>query len=139
MTKLQKLFMFISALFLLIVLGCSAFQDAITPCYIDPDVATYANEPLTEMLPYTTLFDAKRIKAKMDYIYDSSKLKHFYLLGELDYHILGAEETKQMVFSPEGPIGMLAIGLPAFSLGWLGVSKPADRKRIVELENGGNK
>lgn len=137
MTKLQKLLICICSLFFIVILGCSAFQDAITPCYIDIDAATYANEPLTEILPYTTLFDAKRIRAKMDYIFESTKLKHFYLLSEMDYHIANSEQTKQMVFSIEGPIGLLAAGLPMFTLGWIGLSKPGDRKRITELENGG--
>lgn len=141
MGKKLKLFVVSVSIFLLAtILGCSMFQDVITPCYINKNCATYADTPLKMFTPYTSLFDAKRIAAKMEYINAVGTLKYAFLKEVLDLSIVGSEQFKQKVFDPTGPIGGLLLALPSFGLGALLVSKPEDKKKIATLEKtNGNK
>ena len=38
-------------------LGCAGFQDALTPCYIDPEIGEYTEDDMTSFVPvsYTHL------------------------------------------------------------------------------------
>lgn len=129
------------SLFFVILLGCSAIMDAVTPAYINPQVAKYADEPLTIFTPYTSLWDAKRINNKLDYMHlvkqasikkmaeDDDRAYAFYN-DSIDISIAGGEEFKGNVFSPTGPLGVLLAGIPGFTLGWLGLSKPSDKRKL---------
>jgi hypothetical protein len=134
MTKLQKLLTTISVLGLLIVLGCSTFQNALVPCYIDPDAAIFADEPLTNIMPWTTILDAKRISTKMDFVHSVGRLEYNYLKSNLSSYLADAEQFKQTAFSPSGPIGLLVPAGLGLTIGTLALSKPDDKKKIKELE-----
>ncbi len=132
----QKLITTLSVLGLVVLVSCSAIQNSITPCYIDADAAAFAHEPLTEMMPWTTVQDALRINSKMDFIYHCDKLEYRYLKDNLESYIADAEQFKQIVFSPNGPLGLLLPAGMGLVAGSYLVSKPDDKKKILELENG---
>ncbi|MBA7654812.1 hypothetical protein ES703_62705 [subsurface metagenome] len=138
-SKTQNFIATVSILCLLIVLGCASFQDALTPCYVSPAVIDYADANGTSILPWTTLFDAKRIGAKMDYVHSwnqlSDKMKYEYLSGIHRFHIAGADELKTSLFSPTGPLALIVPTGLAATAGALLFSKPTDKKKIKELES----
>lgn len=128
MNKKCKVLVAFLILSLVTILGCSLFQNGITPCYINEDCANYADEPLKEALPYTTILDAKRIDYKMDYVYSLEQLEYSYLKDNLAYHLANAERFKQTIFSPEGPIGLLISGLSFGTLGALLIKRPQEKE-----------
>jgi len=136
--KFQKLIIWLSVLGLTLMLGCSSFQDALTPCYIPPASLDYADAEPTTILPFTTLFDARRVSFKMDFVHLKKQtldnLHYNFLRGMNTFHIAAAEELQAKLFSPEGPIGLLFPTLMAGTLGALLISKPTDKKKIIELE-----
>jgi hypothetical protein len=150
MSKLIKIVIVtMSATILVAFLGCSIAMDAITPCPIQPDAAEYADEPLMDFLPFSTLHDAKRIRAKMNYVHETNQ-KMFARLAEDDVdeygflndihtsNIEGALAFQETVFSTNGlGLGAIIPGLGGLGLGWLGISKPDDKRKIAKLENGG--
>lgn len=134
MNKLQKIIAWICIIGLTAILGCASFQDALTPCYISPACLEYADAEPTTFLPFTTLFDARRIDMKMDFRYAIGEVEYKFLKGLNTFHTSAAEQLQARIFSPEGPIGLL---FPAITGGVLGTylfSKPDDKKKIAELE-----
>lgn len=117
----------LAVLILTIVMGCSLVMDAITPCYVPAELGTFVGEDMTSFVPYTTVFDAERMLRKM-----------YYLAEGVNMGITGAREFQAKVFNPAGPLGLLMVGGPALALGALGISKPKDKKKLVELEKKGN-
>lgn len=139
MNKLQKLLIVVTALSLILMFGCSLFQNAITPCYIEEDAAIYAAEPLTELLPYTSLLDAERIDSKVDYkhqlnqvdlnrLMEDDDMKYDFLKDRSTIHITAAKEFKQTMFSPEGPVGLLLPTLFGGVLGGLLIKRPQEKE-----------
>lgn len=116
----------LAVLILTVIMGCSLAMDAVTPCYVPPQLKPFADEPLLFFIPYTTVFDAERILKKM-YFFESG----------LNISISASRELQSNVFNPTGPLGLLMVGGPALALGALGISKPKDKKKIVELEKNG--
>lgn len=135
---LRKLLIFLSALFLVIILGCSTIQDAITPCYINPILLADANDTGKTFMPFTTVFDAERIIKKFDFLYSIEKatleLRYGYLRGAQLASIAASRQLQQKVFSLEGPLGLMFPTLLGGTLGTLLLSKPKDKKKIAELE-----
>lgn len=142
-TKTQNLIVTCSIFLLIVLLGCASFQDAITPCYISPAVIKYSDANGTSILPWTTLFDAKRIEAKMNYVHSwnqiADRMEYEYLSGIHRFHIAGAEELKTSLFDPTGPLALLIPTSLAATAGALLFSKPSDKKKIKELEINQNK
>lgn len=140
-------------LVLVAMFGCAAMQDIIIPAYIAPAAIEYADvNDATSFVPYTSLWDAKRVanqmKRKSDLnqrdlgrlLVDDASL-YTWLAGDLLLNIQNAEELKSNVFSPTGPIGLLVPTLAAFGIGAMGVTRPRDKrklqdrdKKIVDLE-----
>lgn len=126
--------------------GCSAMMDGVTPCYIDEDAGTYAQEPnLTSFLPYTSLWDAKRIEARMEYAHTLNQLEllrlaeddditYSFLKGQHTINIKNAEEFRDTLFDPAGPIGLLLPLIGGGALGALLIPRPGDSKKLRELE-----
>ncbi len=137
-SKTQNLIATCSIFLLIVILGCASFQDVITPCYISPAVIKYADTNSTSILPWTTLFDAKRVAAKMDFVHAwnqaSDRMNYAYLNGISQFHIAGAEELKASLFSPTGPLALIIPTGLAATAGALLFSKPSDKKKIKELE-----
>ena len=147
---LKSILMTLPVLFLLLLLGCSMFQDAITPAYIEPDAIKYTGEKATSFLPYTSLLDAYRIDNRMNYVHELTQIEYERLAADdtMEYgflkdsaitNIAAAAEFKQMVFDPAGPLGLLLPAGFGTLIGATMISKPDDRRKIIELEkkNGG--
>ena len=137
---MKKLIIWLCILGLTVVLGCASFQDALIPCYISPAVLDYADAEPTSILPFTTLFDARRVAFKMDFIHTlnqtTDRLRYEYLVGVNTFHVAAAEKFQAALFSPQGLIGLLLPTVMGGTLGALLISKPDDKKKIMELENG---
>jgi hypothetical protein len=148
MNKLKMAGVALAATMLIAFIGCASMQDAVVPCWIDPAVGEYTEESMTSFLPYTTLWDAKRLKRHMDYKYRINqemflrdRKDDIMLYGFIDDSIAigmaDAMEFKEAVFSPSSPIGALLPTLLGGTLGAVLISKPGDKKKIDALKNGG--
>ena len=121
--KWEKLIVSVMVLLLVAVLAAGCVQDLLTPGYIDPDVIA-VNGGYERVNPfYTSLFDAQRLRRQV-----INKFK--YSVDALDYSINNSLELKDTIFNPTNGIGFLLAGAPAFALGWLGISKPSDKKKL---------
>lgn len=138
-TKTQNLIATSSIFCLIVILGCASFQDVITPCFISPAAMEYADANATSILPWTTLFDARRIARKMDYVHSwnqlKDRIKYDFLRGTTQFHINAAEELQTTLFSPTGPLALLIPTSLAATAGALLFSKPTDKKKIKALED----
>jgi hypothetical protein len=148
MNRTQKLLTLISTIILVTVLGCSAWMDGLTPAYVDPAAIEYAHtEPTVLPIPgYVSLWDARRIKRDLDFQHFSEQvrisrdmkddqMRYRYLQDAMQTNIASAEELRNTLFSPTGPVSMLSAVL-GLGLGGFLIQRPVDKKRIVELENG---
>lgn len=138
MNKKQKILTAFMVIALALFFGCSAVQDVLTPTYVNEEAAEWADTPTKLLMPYTTLFDAKRVGRAIDFKLTIQKIEGGYYKGITDLGILGGEEIKATVFSPEGPVGLV---LPTLFGGTIGTmlgsayrQRPKDKKRIEELE-----
>lgn len=119
----QTTIIVLAGIIALVFIGCATVQDAITPCYIPPELVKVYGDNLWSPVPYTTLWDAERIARKT-----------YFLLEGLNISTAGAREFQRNVFNPAGPLGLLMIGGPALALGTYGISKPKDKREIDELK-----
>lgn len=142
----KTLFTLIVTSILVTVIGCSAWMDGITPAYIEPDVIDYAKVEPKVFTPYTSLWDAKRIVKGLDYqhymnqaelnrLIEDDNMKHKHLNGIQQGYNNSAEELRNTLFSPTGPVSMLSAAL-GLGLGAFLIPRPSDKKKIAELENG---
>ncbi len=144
--KLQTIIVSISILGLVALFSGACFQEVITPCWISPISLKYADVNATSLLPWTTLFDAKRVDRMVDFKHTwnqaTDTLRYKLTKGLNAIHISVGEELKATLFSPMGPIGLMFPALGGTALGTFLLSKPKDKKKIAELErkvkNGGN-
>ncbi len=137
--KIKATMVIMSSLTLIILLGCAAVMDLATPCFIEPDAAVYADENITSFLPFTTLWDAEKVDKKMDYAHQIKQLDYARLMEDdvLKYGFLknagtvnmqSAAEFQKVMFTPEGPIGLLIPMLSGGTLGALLIKRPGDKK-----------
>ena len=138
MNKKQKTLTVLMVMCLGVMFGCSALQDVITPTYVSEEAAEWVNTTPKLFMPYTTLFDAKRVEAAIDFKITTDKIKGGYYKNITNLGILGGEEIKTTLFSPQGPVGlalpMLFGGTIGTLLGGAYRQRPKDKKRIEELE-----
>ena len=136
--KLQTIILSIVILGLAVLFGGACFQEIITPCYISPISLEYANVNATSLLPWTTLFDAKRVDRMVDFKHTwnqaTDTLKYKLTKGLNALHISIGEELKATLFSPTGPIGLMFPALGGTAIGTFLLSKPKDKKKIAKLE-----
>jgi len=141
MSKKEKVLVAVLVLVSVGIIGCSAFQDVIVPAYVDPNAPVYADASPTVFTPYTSLWDLRRIKEKVrqKHILNQSALKHVAEQDELHYSFItdslilaeaDAVELKNNLLSPSSPIGTLLPMLTGLSLGWIGLSKPSDKRKL---------
>lgn len=137
--KLKIVLVGFAGLMLLVIFGCSAMQDAVTPCFIEEDAIVYSDEEATSFLPFTTLWDAKRIMRGMDHVYlinqktlhrliEDEDIKYSFLREIQNVHAKSAIAFQESVFSPTGPIGFLMTTLFGGTLGALLIRRPGDIK-----------
>jgi len=133
---MQTTIIVLVGLITLVFVGAGCMQDVVTPTYVDEGAAEWADVPTTMFLPYTTLWDAKRVARAIDYKLTIERIKGGYYKNITNLSILAGEEFKDTVFSPNGALSLLLIGGPMCALGAYGISKPKDRKEIERLKNG---
>jgi len=144
----QKLLTLISTVILVTVLGCSAWMDGLTPTYVDPAAIAYADaEPTVLPIPgYVSLWDARRIKRELDFQHyseqvrisrdmEDDQIRYKHLQDAMQTNIASAEELRNTLFSPTGPLSILFAAVPALGLGAYLIPRPSDKRRIAELEN----
>ena len=138
MNKKQKTLTVLMVMGLAVMFGCSAFQDVITPTFVSEDAAEWADVPTKLLMPYTTLWDAKRVGRAIDYKITIERIKGGYYKNITNLAIVAGEEIKTTLFSPQGPVGlalpMLFGGTIGTLLGGAYRQRPKDKKRIEELE-----
>ena len=135
MNKKQKTLTVLMVMGLAIMFGCSAIQDVITPTYVNEKAAEWAGVPTKMLMPYTTLWDAKRVGMAIDYKITIERFKGGYYRSMTNLSILAGEEIKTTLFSPQGPIGLLLPTLFGGTLGAMLIKRPGDKsKKEVELE-----
>lgn len=120
---IEKALLSISILILIAFVSAGCLQDVITPAYLDPDVIAINGgyEPANPL--YTSLFDAIRLKHQV-----TNKFK--YSVDALNRSIFDSTELRNSIFNPNTGIGMmLPVGMGLVA-GWLGISKPSDKKRL---------
>ena len=127
--KLKSLIVGVCILALVVMFGCSSFQEAITPTYVDKSAAAWADVPTTLLTPYTTLFDAKRVGRAIDFKLTIERIKGGYYKNVTNLSILAGEELKTTLFSPQGPVGLALPMLFGGTLGALLIPRPGDKKR----------
>jgi len=127
-------------------LGCAGFQDALTPCYIDQEIGEYTESNMTSFVPFTSLFDAKRLKRRMNFIHQMNQeeisrlgvddgMLYVFLNDSVTLGMGDASQLQETIFSPSGPIGLLVTTSLGGLLGATLISKPSDRKEIENLKN----
>lgn len=149
----EKILILIFICSLLILIGCAAMQDAITPCTIENKTVNYAmqvdpNLRPTSWMPWTTLRDAERIEGLVDYAHignqifyermkeDDSRLFD-YITERQSIHKQAAVEFRKEVFTPEGAVGAVMLSGLSILLGKYGFARPSDIREIEKLKNGG--
>jgi hypothetical protein len=120
----------------LVFIGAGCVQDAVTPAYVSESAAEWAGVPTKMFLPYTSLWDAKRVGMAIDYKLTIERIKGGYYKNVTNLSILAGEELKNTVFAPDGLLSLLLIGGPFTALGAYAISKPKDKKEIEALKNG---
>lgn len=127
-------------LLLIALIGCASMQDIATPCWIDEAAGVYADEPLTSLLPWTTVYDAERIARKIVFVHSFTQIEFDrlkadevmnvdFILGNHNRHVADARELQTIVFDPTGPIGILLPTLLGGTLGALVIPRPGDEKK----------
>lgn len=135
MNKKQKTLTVLMVMGLAVMFGCSAVQNILTPTYVNEEAAEWAGTTAKSFMPYTMLWDAKRVSRAIDYKLTIEKIKGGYYKGMTNLSIMAGEELKTTLFSPEGPVGLLLPTLFGGTLGALLVKRPGDKsKKEVDLE-----
>jgi len=147
MNWFQKLLVCVFGAMVIVISGCMAWQQGLTPAYIDPAAIEFSEEKPTIFTPYTSLWDAYRIDRALDYkhlknmkdIERAAEDEGFYygkLKDAMTINIASAEELRDTIFSPEGGLLSLLLAGSGVGIGAFAISKPSDKKKIEELKNG---
>lgn len=133
---LQTTVIVLAGIISLVFIGAGCIQDALIPTYVDVDAAEWADVPTKLFLPYSTLWDAKRLSNAIDYKLTLERIKGGYYKNITNLSILAGEEFKNIIFAPDGLLSLLLIGGPTFAMGSFLISKPKDKREIEVLKNG---
>lgn len=133
---LQATTIILAGIISLVFIGAGCIQDIITPAYVNVDAAEWAGVPTNLFLPWSTLWDAKRLSNAIDYKLTIERIKGGYYKDITNLSILAGEDFKNTIFTPDGLLSLLLIGGPTFAAGSFLISKPKDRKEIEVLKNG---
>lgn len=138
MKKLKTIIVGVCVLALAMMLACSSMQDILTPAYIDPAAIAYADANVPGMLPYTSLFDARKVSHLLDYRHLIKTMledaEYTYLKNITTMHIQASEEFQERMFSPTGPFGLLLTMVPAGVLGTMAGGRYIKRKGDLTKE-----
>lgn len=125
---------------LLAIFGCSMVKDVVTPCHIDKQAINYSGVEPTSYVPYTSVYDAKRVLAHIDFNHtefqlmyarmaQDDKLQHNFLVPRLEANVTEAIVFQNKVFSPTGAIGLAFPALVAGTFGALFIN--TGKKKVV--------
>lgn len=155
--KLKALIAVLCTLPIIIMMGCAVVQDVATPCFVEQEVIEYVQKHIpevepTSILPWTTLFDAKRLDCIMNNIHIDNQIVFERLLldenrtyarlkDSHNYNMESAKEVQGIAFSPTGPLGFLTVAGLAGTGGALLIKRPGDKskKQIMEANTGSTK
>ena len=126
---------------LITMFGCVGFQDIVTPCHIDVAAIEYAGTTATSYTPYTSVWDAKRVRAYMNYMHvqtqtayerlqQDDSLSHAFLLNSVDANIADSVQLQAQVFNPAGPIGIALPALLGLGAGTFLINTPKKKKVV---------
>ena len=127
---------------LLAIFGCSMVKDVVTPCHIDEEAINYSGVEPTSYVPYTSVYDAHRVLAYIDFnhtalqlqyarLAQDDKLQHNFLVPRLEANVTDAVVFQNKIFSPTGAIGLAFPALAAGTFGALFIKRPGDEKKKV--------
>lgn len=145
--KFMKAFLVVLfATLILAFVGCTGFQDILTPCHISEDVIEYSGQEATSYMPWTSVWDAKRIRAYLNFnhiqfqnacerLKQDDSLTHAFLLDSVDTNIADSVQFQATVFNPTGPLGALLLAGGGLGIGALAIKRPGDKtkKQTEEL------
>lgn len=136
MTIKQKVGVGLCSVFLVLFFGCAAVQDIATPVFVDEKAAEHAGVParLLPFPPWTNLADARRIDRALDLDYAVKTIHHGYYKGEMAVAITAGESLRDTLFSPTGPVALLATLLPGGAIASQLIPRTKDTKKIKALE-----
>ena len=135
MNRLQKLFVGFLCLFMVAFISCAGIQNAVTPTYIPVENIEYSGAEVPRFPGfYTNINDAEYVLNRMEYVRSLSDLEYAFLTNDLQTHLKNAKELRDNIFDPSSPLGMMIPALSALTIGWIGLSKPEDKKKVAELE-----
>ena len=126
----------LAGIMVILFVGAGCIQDIITPCYVDQDAAEWANVPPKLFMPYSTLWDSKRLARAIDYKLTIERIKGGYYKSITNLSILAGEDLKNTVFAPDGLLSLLMIGGPCLAAGGMFIPRGRDKKEIERLKNG---
>jgi len=117
-----------------LMVGC-AFQDYLTPCFVDERVAEYTGAELTNG-PFTSIADAKRLGREMNFIsvekreawlqeIEKNSRLHAFLADSIAVNLIPAQELQKTLFSPTGVFGAMT-GLMGLGAGAVFFKRPGD-------------
>lgn len=127
----------LAGIIVLVFVGAGCIQDIVSPAYVDRDAAEWAGVPTKLFLPYSTLWDAKRLAHAIDYKLTIERIKGGYYKSITNLSILAGEEFKSTVFASDGLLSLLMIGGPCLAAGGMFIPRGKDKKEIEKLKNGG--
>lgn len=131
--KLKTLIISVCIFGLAVIFGCASVMDVATPCYIPPEAIRFADANVPTFLPYTSLWDAKAVRLKMDFVHTrdmlTGELKYKFLRGLTTANIETSQRFQETIFSPTGPIGLLFPTVFGGTLGALLIKRPGDKSK----------
>ncbi len=150
--RTEKIILVIVVVALGLLIGCVAFQKAITPNWIEKPTLNYvadANSTLPFKIPrlwWTSIADAELVDKLLDYTHDQKQVllerakeddKAWVALlkGQGREHRKGAIALQQELFTPSGTVGALLLAGLGLYAGKLGFQRPEDKREIEKLKN----
>lgn len=124
---------------LLAIFTGACVQDIITPCHINESAIEYAGIEATSYAPWTTVWDAKRVRDYMNFnhvqyqnamnrLKDDDNIRHAFELDNLNVTLADSQAWQKKVFSPTGVIGLAFPALAAGTFGALFINTGKKKK-----------
>ena len=144
----NRIFITVLATFLIAFFTAGCLQDLIAPCYIEQEAIEYSQVEVKKNIPYTSLWDAKRVQLGMEYQHHLRTIElnrdlmdediYFNFINDAHLtHVKNSNEFKNTVFSPGSPIGLAISGLGFGTIGALCIKRPGDKsEKQIKAENG---
>lgn len=148
----EKTLLVLALIFLALIIGCAAFQNAITPAWVDKSALKYIQDQNVPCeVPrfwWMSIADAETVDKLLDYTHDQRQVMYerakqddfsWYVVIKAQHkeNLENAYALEQQIFSPGGAIGLLSTTGMGLIVGALGISKPSDKREIEKLKNGG--